>query len=516
MKSSTLTMVVVDDDLDRELVYSRFFDVFNASACSDVAVKMLFCGSAAAADKAVRTIREPFIVLLDMVLSGWPPDLCQQLEAQIASLNIGVMAISGRFSDIGATSSYLRVLRLLGNRYLPIIHWSSVIAVVEEERAREEAQEAVQSLMVRNALESLAIDIRTLRQWDTLGERTPNSRIVLMHLSDLHFGVETATRQQHLFQIGARLRAEDLTVDFVCVSGDSINRGHSGGYEPALEWLNGLRENGCLNIGPGSPAFLRERIFVCPGNHDFNEGLAVSAYVRRKSGAPSGFELVADTATKPIDDTWTYGIAPFLRYHESLTGWRVGHGEFPGYRIASGYAFAGVHFMELWAEEYRCGDYPSPVPIDWFRKKLAQAVLAIGRAASDGDCVVVLVHRFTLGADALHSKEIRQTLGALAPRLRVVVLCGHFHDDEVTVVPGQPGMLRVQGGSIDEKTRPEDQLAKIGIVTLRRTGGMVDCCKVQRLERRASGWHLAREVDVLAWEAERWIDKPPLPVPSKA
>lgn len=497
-----LTFVIIDDDPDRASVYQRFFDAFNASASIDVAVRVQFCGSVVEADKTIRTIREPFIVLLDMVLSSWPADLCQQLELRLAKLNVGVIAISGRFSDVGATSAYLRILRLLGNRYLPIVHWASVLTVVDEERARQRS-DLPQSSMVRTAFEALAIDIRTLLQWDTLGERGRESRIVLMHLSDLHFGADVSTRQQHLFQIGARLRSENLTVDFVCVTGDSISKGNTLGYSPALEWLNGLRENGCLNLEPGSPAPLRERIFICPGNHDFNEGLAVSAYVRRAATA-SGFEFVHDAGARPVDDTWTYGIAPFLRYHESLTGWRVKHGEFPGYRIASGYAFAGVHFMELWAEEYRCGSYDSPVPIEWFRKKLADAARAIDAAACEGDCVVVLVHRFPLGSDLPHSKELRLTLGALTPRLRVVVLSGHYHEDEATLVPGQPGVLRVQGGSIDEHTRPEDQLAKIGIVTLEREGGLVRGCRVQRLERRAGGWQLAPEDDAWSWQSGRW------------
>lgn len=503
MKRSKLTIVVIDDTTDRESDYRRFFETFNVSVASDMTLEMQFCGNIVAADRAIRTIREPFVVLLDMLLSNWPADLCRQLEGQIADLKVGVIAISAGFSDVGATNTYLRVLRQMGNRYLPIIHWSSVKAVADEHRAREQGTGSASSMAV-TALESFAIDIRTLLKWDNLGERAPDAPIVLMHLSDLHFGADVTSRDQHVFQIGQRLREQSLTVDFICLTGDSISKGHAGGYEPALAWLNGLRENGCLDVEPGSPTPLRERIFLCPGNHDFNEGLSVSAYVRRASGTASGFELVSGTNVRPIDDTWTYGIAPFLRFHERLTGWRVGHGEFPGYRLASGYAFAGIHFLELWAEEYCCGNYPSPVPIDWFRSKLAQAATAVDRAARDGDCVVVLVHRFTLGPDVPHSKELRQTLGALAPRLKVVILSGHFHEDEVAVVPGQPGVVRIQGGSIDEKTRPEDELAKIGIVTFARKDGLVTGCKVQRIERRKNGWVLATEVDSLAWEAGKW------------
>ena len=506
MSNTALTIVVIDDDGRRESIYKKFLELFNASEFFDRPVGMLFCTSVGAADQAIRNRREPFVVLLDMILGDWDSALCLQLESTLANVKAGVMAISGQFSSSLATAAYLRILRMLGNRYLPITHWASLQVVVEQESSRPSTTQ--QSALVRTTLEAFAIDLRTLLDWDALPQRAPDQSIVLLHLSDLHFCLDAGNRNQYLFQIGAKLRAEKRTVDFVCVTGDSVNRGHTAGYGAAIEWIKGLLANGCLNVQSDRLPLLADRVLICPGNHDFNEGLAISAYARRSIATPSGFEFVpvADGNSKPLDDTWVYGMAPFLRYHEALTGWRVGHGQFPGYRVVSSYASLGLHFVELWAEEYRCGDYPTPVPIDWFRGVLAKLALEVDAASFAGDCVVVLVHRFSPVSDSLHFKEMKLVLGALAPRLKVIVLSGHYHEDEVSVIPKQEGILRVQGGSIDENTRAEDQLAKIGIISLGRANGLVTSCKVERLERRAGvGWALDPSPDAFVWNFSRWL-----------
>ena len=506
MSKAPLTMVIVDDDVRRESVYRKFFKIFSDSEFSDRTVSVVFCGSVTEAERAVRNRREPFVVMLDMVLSDWDSALCHQLEITISRLNAGVIAVSSLFSTTDATATYLRVLRLLGNRYLPIMHWGSLQVVVEEESARPPTQKP--SASVRTTLEAVAIDLGTLLQWDSLSQRAPDQSVVLLHLSDLHFRLDAPKRSHHAFQIGSKLRSVARTADFVCVTGDSVNRGHTGGYDPAIEWIKGLHKNGCLNAPLEQPPHLADRVLICPGNHDFSEGLAISAYARRNKAAASGFEFVpADATSAPLDGTWVYGMGPFLRYHETLTGWRVGHGEFPGYRLVSRYASLGLHFVELWAEEYRCGGYPTPVTINWFRGVLTSLAEEVTAAASDGDCVVVLVHRFSPAGETPHFKEMKQVFGSLGPRLKVVVLSGHYHEDEVTPVPRQENVLRIQGGSIDEGTRAEDELAKIGIITLSRRNGQVTGCRVEQLERRKSGWSLGPDVDRYTWKTSAWFKK---------
>lgn len=500
-----LTILAIDDDSRRLPIYQKFIDAYNSLEGRIRSLTLVFCGTIADAEREVRARREPFIVLLDMVLANWNSEQCRNLEETLSGMKTGIMAVSSRFNEPDATSTYVNFVRRLRARYLPIVHWSSV-QVVAETVAKQDGEASIGA--ARTTLDQFDVDLRTLLGWDILYAREPNEDVLLLHLSDLHFGLDAPSRNQHLFQIGARLRQLNKKVDFVCVSGDSNNKGHVIGYDPAAEWIRGLAQNNCFAVEPGSGIQLEDRILICPGNHDFNEGLAISAYAKRSAQEDPGYEFIPakDATAQPRKGTWMYGLAPFLKYHESLTGWRVGHGEFPGYRVVSTYSSLGLHFVEFWGEKYQCGKYPSPLTLDWFKDTLAEMAKDVDRAVSDGDCLIFLVHRFSPTDTEDVYREIRKMLGSLADRIKVIVLSGHFHEDVVTPVPGHLGVLSIQGGTIEESMTADDQLAKIGLLTLRRQAGRVVEAQVEWIQSTAKGWSLDPEKTIYrCGTGKKWI-----------
>ncbi|MBK9262158.1 MAG: metallophosphoesterase [Polyangiaceae bacterium] len=102
------------------------------------------------------------------------------------------------------------------------------------------------------------------------------TRLVLLHISDLHFCDPTAkghywnteatelavaphNRRGLLGSLLYDLRHEKIKPDLVVVSGDLLDRGSASGVPLAISFLRGLAE------GLGLPT---ERIVIAPGNHD--------------------------------------------------------------------------------------------------------------------------------------------------------------------------------------------------------------------------------------------------------
>jgi Calcineurin-like phosphoesterase len=104
---------------------------------------------------------------------------------------------------------------------------------------------------------------------------------VVLHLTDLHFGQDTAQDQiaardlalRGLVKVIERLES-DWHPTVVCISGDIGWKGSQNDYILATQWLGDLLGN--LGLSP-------DRVYICPGNHDIDRQIS-QRYARPKTG----------------------------------------------------------------------------------------------------------------------------------------------------------------------------------------------------------------------------------------
>lgn len=90
-----------------------------------------------------------------------------------------------------------------------------------------------------------------------------DGRLVILHLSDLHFGWEGNTKSKDDREIALQgllstLRGldKDWKPDCVCITGDIGWKGKTDDYTLAVDWISGLLAT--LGLEP-------DALFICPG-----------------------------------------------------------------------------------------------------------------------------------------------------------------------------------------------------------------------------------------------------------
>lgn len=104
------------------------------------------------------------------------------------------------------------------------------------------------------------------------------STTTLLHLSDLHFGMEaksdkeqslSAQRKNTLDTLEETLRGlpREWRPDLVVISGDIAWKGRTGDYEAAAQWLtSNILEPWALKSSD---------LIICPGNHDLDRNTTI-------------------------------------------------------------------------------------------------------------------------------------------------------------------------------------------------------------------------------------------------
>jgi hypothetical protein len=102
--------------------------------------------------------------------------------------------------------------------------------------------------------------------------KTSENPVVILHLSDLHFGWDGDERERTDRDLALKGLLHRLTLldvewrpNVVCISGDIGWQGKSSDYEDAEQWIRQLLAELELSA---------DALFVCPGNHDLDQGLA--------------------------------------------------------------------------------------------------------------------------------------------------------------------------------------------------------------------------------------------------
>ena len=168
----------------------------------------------------------------------------------------------------------------------------------------------------------------------------------LLHISDLHFGSDTANRTlagignitnlcDSIKQCWPDREGSPAGPDLVVVTGDVGNTGHPNDYEDAIRWFQQFATEFQWTLP--TPRFL-----IVPGNHDFSVPLC-SAH--RIMLGEDNKPVLADTANQAQEKLAAYAMLPFSEFVTQVCGNRhLGAGYPLGTWVEFGFSEYGVAF----------------------------------------------------------------------------------------------------------------------------------------------------------------------------
>lgn len=474
-----ISLIVVDDDEGRSRQYDKFVAEYNQSSFSHFHLDAVFCFDPAKAVAAIRGTRRRRLLLLDMLLSKWPPESEKSVQLTVAKVAPPTIALSMGFGSSGSTAQYFSYCSDIGET-LHILHWQDF------EKAYSDTAE------MEKLIKTFSTYVCVVFGADRDVQRGPSEPIRVVHVTDMHIGPDTH-RDRQVSQIGMALQVSGLQGDFLALTGDGIDKGDGRSYDYVRDLIVGALHNEWLVEGDEALKLPSPRVLLAPGNHDFDERIAAANFLVKDEAKPGSYRFLrADEHRR--DDIWKYGLAPFLGFHQKISGWQCDVDAYPGMRLSTRFVALGVFFLELWLFEYKIAQYPALVDTKIIDKILTELSKSINENTNAGDCVVVLCHQYEPSAtDNWISSALTLQLAVHAKSRSILVLSGHNHINEATPVPGCNHILRIQGGTLDEKRKADNVLSKFGVVTLHRQHSVVRGCTVDLLEYDETGWGVAEK-----------------------
>lgn len=413
------------------------------------------------------------LAIVDMVLeeSAWTTTSVAQLDDKLLAEKWPMILVSARFDSSQAIQ---RANKLVGKGTtvapFHFLTWSSISRAVDGHDPNEVA-------FIIGAVLSRAggQDIRFKKNLD--------DPIDLIHLTDLHFG-------RAYWDVGALItlrqarRKQGLeAADFLAVTGDIADKGIPQQYAQAREYFEALANNHIIvRSESGLPS---DRVFVCPGNHDFCRTLALGANM---ANAPP---YIINAAPNP-DNSWVrpYAWAPYQNFENEITdssrSWIID----PGYRLNSRFRSAGILVLELNVERFDIEGYQDGLPEDQLRRSFNDAVAAVEATRANSECLIILAHRHESNVWQPLAQMIQNSLQGLALGGPLIFLCGHEHSAEV--VPGlKDRALFVRGVPPNAgPSLPEYVSPMVNSLRLHRNGGAVVGVSVHQFRQGVGGWSL--------------------------
>lgn len=509
----TVQIIIVDDESGendpskRRKDYKALEKKFNQYGERTFNVEVKCYVTCVAATNAIRAARGLYVVGLDMMLHGWDEHQKQQLRECIGATKPPIFAISAHFSNPDATSVYLSWAESLG-RTLQMLHFSTIIST--------EADETVRWGSILDQFNTLLTTEMRLAISPSVGD---NDAIRIVHVTDLHFDQKSIAEdvEQIASSLATTRGGETLKADFLAITGDVVNKGGEtvaavSPFLGARDWVKRALSSGWMkeDVTANLP---NSRVLLVPGNHDFRQTLAAGAFLSHhrdpdkeiESKNLSGF-IFKDSCASSTTVDWKFGLGPFLRLHEELTGSRFPHGSLPGYRIEGRFAALGIIILELWLQRFDVGKLGSFVESDYVGEILGQALAKLHEVTQPGDCAVVLFHDLDIQNRLPDTIEDRvyKTLGSIQKDRRVLVLKGHFHQSAMFKHANNPSVLIVDSGNSGGKGRV------VSPITLKREGGFVTGCVVNRIiHSDQAGWQFALDKSSVgggkaSWSEEGW------------
>lgn len=473
-------VMVVDDQLDgervedgRKNVYEKWFAQVSNFHLGKWAFDVQYCSSLDAVAKIVSSPGQPVLAVVDMVLDGaaWSPKSVSQLDQKLIYEKWPLLLVSARFDSNEAIE---RANRLVGKGCDPapfqFLTWPSITRAVDGIEQSEVAF-IVGALLAR------------ARGQDLRFAKGSDEAIEILHITDPHFGKATWDVGSLISLRLARQKYGLNMADFLAITGDIADRGNPTQYQLAKEYFVALVNNRV--VAGVETGIARDRVFVCPGNHDFSRPVALAANI--SAAAPYKVEL-----TMLTENEWVRSFAwkAYLDFEAEVTehseDWILN----PGYRLNTRFLTSGIVVLELNVERYAIDGYQAGVSENELRKTINAAVTAVSAVRKNSECLLVLAHRHESNIWQGLSQMIQSNLQGLAGEGPLLFICGHEHSSEV--VPGlKDKALFVRGvPPSGGPTLPGQVLPMVNCIRFNRSGGIVKGVEVHQFHQHASGWQV--------------------------
>ena len=473
-------VMVVDDQLDgervedgRKNVYEKWFTQVSNFHLGKWAFDVQYCSTLDAVAKIVPSPGQPVLAVVDMVLDGaaWSPKSVSQLDQKLIDEKWPLLLVSARFDSNEAIE---RANRLVGKGRdlapFQFLTWSSISRAVDGIEQSEVAF-IVGALLAR------------ARGQDLRFAKSSDEPIEILHITDPHFGKATWDVGSLISLRLARQKYGLNMADFLAITGDIADRGNPPQYQLAKEYFVALVNN---RVVAGVEAGIaRDRVFLCPGNHDFSRPVALAANI--SADAPYKVEL---TMLKENEWVRSFAWKAYLDFEVEVTehseDWILN----PGYRLNTRFLTSGIVVLELNVERYAIDGYQAGVSENELRKTINAAVTAVSAVRKNSECLLVLAHSHESNIWQGLSQMIQSNLQGLAGEGPLLFICGHEHSSEV--VPGlKDKALFVRGvPPSGGPTLPGQVLPMVNCIRFNRSGGIVKGVEVHQFHQHASGWQV--------------------------
>lgn len=476
IKNKNVVVIIVDDQLNisessassRYKTYKKCLDRVKESLKHKWDLDFYFCQNSCDVAKVELQAGQPKLALIDMVLDEpWSSSSIARLDKQLIKERWPMILISARFDSSEAIGRVNRLTDNSTDAVFQFLMWSAI-----EKAANGFEADELASIINFILSSSKSQDLRFNK-----GLKDP---INILHITDPHFG-KAKWDVGKLMTLKVECDNAKLDVaDFLAITGDITDQSTPSEYKLALDFFYALAEHQIVaKTEIGLP---KDRVFLCPGNHDFSHRLALSA------------NILEDKKTFKIEnnivDPWSrnYAWIPYERFEAEIAGHKDSWIPSPGYRINSRFKNAGIIILELNVEKYKIGSYQEGLSADQLRDSMNTAVSEVSKLRQEHECLIILSHRYESDSWRELAQIIDSTFLGLCSGGPVILLCGHEHTDDVSTKLDDKALFIRGIPPIPGALRPDDVLPVVHMLSLLREGGVVTGAKIYSFHQESSRW----------------------------
>lgn len=486
--SNNVLVMIVDDQLgsgnpedSRKVSYEVFIKKMNELLAGKWILDHHFCATPNEMALIPSGGDRPMLAIVDMVLDTpeWTQEKIDRLDRKLLSEHWPMLLVSARHGSPGAIERANKLVEVATETRTPFqfLIWSVIV------RATDGFDDDSLAIIIDSVLSrSQAQDIRF--------RKLPDEPIDILHITDPHFG-------KAKWDIGSimtlrNVRQSSMSVDklepadFLAITGDIANQGAPDEYSKAIGYFNALSDH--MIITRSESGLSKDRVFLCPGNHDFSRQISLGANIK-------GDKLFSVENTEIPDYSWvrSFAWAPYEQFEASIAGHTERWIPAPGFRINSRFLNAGIIILELNIEQYSIESYQPGLTHEQIQTTLNNAVTEISKVRKSNECIIILSHRYESDLWQELPRSIDNALRGLSTDGPVILLCGHQHHEKISaelkgslfVIRGLPPNM---GASL-----PEGVLPMVNCVRLIRENGEVSGVVVHQFHLGADGWFAKEE-----------------------
>lgn len=481
--SNNVLVMIVDDQLNsddknagRKKSYKAFITKMNEQFAGKWILDHRFCATPNELASIPSGRDRPSLAIVDMVLDTpeWTPKKVDLLDRKLLSDHWPMLLVSARFGSPEAIDRANKLIEGATENKTPFqfLIWSFIV------RATEGFDDDSLAIIIDSVLSrAQAQDIRF--------RKLPDEPIDILHITDPHFG-------KAKWDIGSIMTLRDVCqssmsedklapADFLAITGDIAHQGAPDEYRKAIDYFNSLADH--MIITRSESGLLKDRVFLCPGNHDFSRCISLGANIK-------GDKTFSVENAEIPDRSWVRSFAwtPYEQFETAIAGHTERWIPAPGFRINSRFLNTGIIILELNIEQYAIENYQLGLTNEQIKTTLNNAVTGISEVRKSNECIIILSHRYESDLWKELSRSMDNALRGLSSGGPVILLCGHQHKEKISaelkgglfVINGIPPST---GASL-----PEGVLPMVNWVRLIRENGGVTGVVVHQFHLGADGW----------------------------